>query len=59
MKKEIREYVREYKVEIVGLFDTRVQQSKMVQVMANSLPGWYLETNYSQYMMGKIWVCWM
>lgn len=55
---EVSEFVRRHGIDIVGLLDTRVQYSKMLQVMNNCLPRWEIETNYSLCSTGKIWVCW-
>lgn len=56
--KEVRDVVRKYDVQIVGLLDTRVKESRMQTVLNNTLPSWRIEHNYHHSEMRKIWVCW-
>lgn len=45
-KKEMRELMRKFSLEMVALLDTRVSENKMHTVMNNYLTGWSVLSNY-------------
>lgn len=57
-QREVRNFVRKYDLELVGIVDTRIQEHKVQTVLNSCLPGWILEHNYQYAEAGKIWVCW-
>lgn len=57
-QKEVGAVARKYDLDIIGIVDTRVQETNMQMVLNNCLPGWGVFDNYSVNGAGRIWLCW-
>lgn len=52
----VREIIKTYDINLVGLIDTRIQERKMEIVMNNCLPGLKVVISYGHSESGKILV---
>ncbi|KAL9241821.1 hypothetical protein vseg_015885 [Gypsophila vaccaria] len=57
-QKEINWFLRNNKVELFGLLETRVRSTNMNKVLANLDMKWSICTNYSHHPGRRIWLLW-
>ncbi|XP_019228707.1 PREDICTED: uncharacterized protein LOC109209818 [Nicotiana attenuata] len=56
--KELKEFVKINKVEIIAIYEHRVSESKAEKIITKTLPGWKWCHNVSSTCKGRIWVIW-
>lgn len=54
----VRFWVKEAKLRLECLVETRVQEESFQKVFSDTFPGWKYLHNYSYHRLGRIWVCW-
>ncbi|KAL9244485.1 hypothetical protein vseg_018259 [Gypsophila vaccaria] len=57
-QKEINWFLRNNKVELFGLLETRVRKHNLNKVLLNFDNKWSISTNYSNHPGGRIWFLW-
>lgn len=57
-QKELTRYLRENRVKLAGLIETRVKEHKTYRISNKISPGWGFEANYTHAMTGRIWLPW-
>ncbi|XP_019251250.1 PREDICTED: uncharacterized protein LOC109230181 [Nicotiana attenuata] len=57
-QKEVREYIRSNKINLVGLVETKVKEANAHRIAKLLVPGWGLLTNYNEARNGRIWILW-
>ncbi|XP_019258106.1 PREDICTED: uncharacterized protein LOC109236386 [Nicotiana attenuata] len=56
--KELKEFVKTNKVEIIAIYEHRVSEAKAEKIITKILPGWKWCHNVSNTCKGRIWVLW-
>lgn len=51
-------YLQKYSFSLVGLFETKIKETKFHTGVVNYAKGWYYLHNYSKAENGKIWLIW-
>ena len=57
-QKAVKCWVKDAKLSIGGLMETRVQESNFKKIFEATFPGWNCINNYSHHRLGRLWVCW-
>lgn len=57
-QKEVQRIVREKKITLICIIETRVKCNKADVLMESLFPNWGFCSNYEQHHLGRIWVCW-
>jgi exonuclease III len=57
-QKGVTKMIKQFKVSILCLVETRVKQENCLKIKAAMIPSWGLIHNYSSHRLGRIWVCW-
>ncbi|GAV92450.1 Exo_endo_phos domain-containing protein/DUF4283 domain-containing protein [Cephalotus follicularis] len=55
---EIRNFVRQYDIAILGLLESRVRTVNKTKVARGLLKGWDSATNHHLSLLGRIWIIW-
>ncbi|XP_019235765.1 PREDICTED: uncharacterized protein LOC109216089 [Nicotiana attenuata] len=57
-QKEVREYIRSNKINLVGLVETKVKETNAYRIANPLVPGWGTLTNYNEARNGRVWILW-
>uniref|UniRef100_A0A1S3YJW7 Uncharacterized protein n=1 Tax=Nicotiana tabacum TaxID=4097 RepID=A0A1S3YJW7_TOBAC len=57
-QKELRLFLRKYKVDVMGCLDTRVKERKSARIISQVAREWNLCCNYNAHPNGRIWLLW-
>lgn len=55
---EFRRIVKEKRIKLVCLIETRVKAHKSNDIVVALFPDWGFCFNYEHHFLGRIWVCW-
>ena len=57
-QRELRSLILKYKISLIGLNETRVQEDNYHHIASGLMPGWRCITNYGYHPNGRVWVLW-
>ncbi|XP_075091749.1 uncharacterized protein LOC142171925 [Nicotiana tabacum] len=57
-QKEIAIYLKENKVKLVGIVETRAKEHNASKISRKIAPRWEFETNYASAVSGRVWILW-
>jgi len=57
-QREVHSIIKEKKIKMVCLIETRVKENKSGAIVSALFPGWDFCFNYDKHFLGRIWVCW-
>ncbi|XP_074293406.1 uncharacterized protein LOC141620433 [Silene latifolia] len=57
-QKEILDLIRDYKLDILGVLETRIRKNKAAKIITNKFHAYNVICNYSAHINGRIWLIW-
>ena len=57
-QKELRSWIQKNHLSMVGVLETRVQESSSPQILNSIIPSWQYSSNYTHHSNGRIWILW-
>lgn len=57
-QKELRLFLRKYKVDVMGCLETRVKERKSARIISQVAREWNVCCNYNAHPNGRIWLLW-
>ncbi|XP_074266601.1 uncharacterized protein LOC141589880 [Silene latifolia] len=57
-QKEILDLIKDYKLDILGVLETRIRKNKAAKIITNKFHAYNVICNYSAHTNGRIWLIW-